>query len=31
MRNTPEGEKIVNDIKCPDGKTENLEPVSPES
>jgi hypothetical protein len=31
LRNTAEGEKIANDIKCPDGKTDNIEPVAPEN
>lgn len=31
MRNTPEGEKIVNDVRCPDGKADGLEAVAPES
>jgi hypothetical protein len=30
LRNTPAGEKLVNDITCPDGTTNLLEPVSPE-
>lgn len=30
LRHTAEGEKIINDITCPDGKTEGLEPVAPE-
>jgi hypothetical protein len=28
-RNTPQAEKIMSDIKCPDGTQNNLEPVSP--
>jgi hypothetical protein len=28
-RNTPQAEKIMADVKCPDGTQNNLEPVSP--
>src|SRR5688572_24351679 len=29
LRHTAEGEKIMSDVKCPDGTTTNLEPISP--